>query len=173
MKDEELENIRDLAHALEASVDSKNTISVREFKEYHPLFKNNTDHKTDEYKALCSKWGFRVSLYHPVKVVGMDGKEVVKTLPALFNRVNLINNVGNEGRVINKLTHAMATDHPLRTDVEESVDLFKLSVKASQDRGVLDASAANFAELAKEFEFKDPEEQDADTKKMVSDLEWE
>jgi Asp-tRNA(Asn)/Glu-tRNA(Gln) amidotransferase C subunit len=173
MNNEEIENIKDLAHALEASIEKKNTLTTLEFKEFHPLFKNDTDHNTDEYKALCSKWGFRISLYHPVNVVVPGSNEVVKTLPAMFNKVELINNVGNEGVVINKLTHAMATNHPLRTDVEESVDLFKLSVKASQDRDALNESAAAFSDLAKEFEIPDPDQQDEGTKKMVEDLEWE
>jgi hypothetical protein len=168
----ELSEIEQLANALQSSIESKNTISTKEFKQFHPLFKKDTDTNTKEYRELCEKWSFRVSLYHPINVVNNETKKTVLKLPPMFNRVNPISNVPIGGTVINKLDHALATNHPLRTDVEEAINVFKDTVALSQDKEQLDNSATKFAEIASNAGFKPENTDDPDIKGMIDDLEW-
>lgn len=143
-----------LSRALEASIKAKNTLTVAEFKPFHPLFKKDSDTASDEYRDLCVEWTSRISAYDPVTIVNPNTDEVVLKLPPSSNRVEDINATQNPDIVVNKFNHALATNHPLRSDKEDALFLFKATIEVAQDTKRLEKEATTFAKLAEDAGFE-------------------
>ena len=167
--------IKELAVALEGAVIKKNTLTVQEFKEFHPLFKSNTDTNTPEYQELCSRWSFRVSLFDPIHIVDpTHGNAIVKDLPPMYNKVDRMANETHPEIVVNKFSHAVATAHPLRTDEEESLEIFKAALYHSQNADRLEDAANKFAHIAEDAGFESGNgEASASSKEILDQLEWD
>ncbi len=171
----DISKIKELSIALEGAVAKKNTLTVQEFKEFHPLFKKSTDTNTTEYQNLCSKWGFRVSLFDTIRIVDPAQRNaVVKELPPMYNRVDRMSNETHPEMVVNKFSHAVAMSHPLRTDEEEALDIFKAALYYSQDGDRLSEAANKFAHLSDNAGFEsDNGEASTTDKEILDQLEWD
>lgn len=167
--------IQELATALEGVVAQKNTLTVQEFKEFHPLFKSSSNSNDESYKELCSKWGFRVSLFDPITIVDpVHANAVVKVLPPMYNKVERMANETHPELIINKFAHAVATSHPLRTDEEESLEIFKAALYHSQTAERLDVDAERFAKLSENAGFENTSgEMDQNEKEILDQLDWD
>ena len=164
--------ITELAAALQRTLISKNTLTVNEFKKYHSLYKASTDKTTDAYKALCSEFADRISIYDPLTVVDPATKTPVIVLPSIFTRVDTITLTPNPIGVINKFDHSTQANNPLRTDNEESLDLFKQTIRFAQDPERIKKSVAQFEELSRAAGFDPIGEVEEARKEVLDKLEW-
>jgi len=92
------EELSRLNRVLDASIATRNTITLSEFKRYELIFKLDGRDilGNDNYDSLCREYFRRVTPYHPVYIVNNDD-EVVLTLPAVFNSVSCVSDVGEAG----------------------------------------------------------------------------
>lgn len=118
----------------------KNRVSLTEFSRYLPLFRKdwNDEITADQYHILCEDWSKRVSIFDKVEIVRdyvdeSGNYNVVFTLPPMFTRVNSLND-GNEkaDTIVTIFDNALTRNSPLRTDVEEALDLIKKAVNVAQ-----------------------------------------
>lgn len=164
--------INDLARALQNSIKEKNTLTVQEFKPFHPLFKKDSDKTTDAYRDLCVEWACTVSLYDPVNIIDpSDGNKIIKVLPPSFTKVDTLN-PNHADAAIGKFRQASATNHPLRTDVEEATELLKAVIHHSQNHIRIEEACEQFAKISKEAGFDNPDILEADNRKVLDQLEW-
>lgn len=103
------EEVAKLHRLLDKSIRHRNTMSLRDFQQYEILFrKDGPDILGDaEYAELCNDYVSKISIYHPVYIVNED-HQVVMTLPAIFNKVNSISDMGLNG---SQLVDAFSNAH--------------------------------------------------------------
>lgn len=169
---EEIDKVDALTKALQQAIEHKNTMTVTEFKQFHPLFKEGADSNNIEYQKLCNDWMRRVSMFDPIKIVDHKNN-VVAELPPQFNTVETITQTSRPDEVIGRFTKAVAEHHPLRTDEEEATDIFRAHIAVSQNSQKLDEQALSFAQMAEAAGFKPSENSTQEqTQKMLEGLEW-
>lgn len=129
-----------LQRELDKLIIDKNLMTLSEFHEYLPLFINNWQSlvTNEERNTLSDKWNRRVSIFHKVKVirdyVDSEGNRVdIFVLPPLFTRVNSLNEGNTKAdTIVTIFDNALTRNHPLRTDIEEALDLMKKAVNVAQ-----------------------------------------
>lgn len=92
------EEIAKLNQVMHSSTKERNTLTLHEFSKYEPIFKFNSRDilGDDAYDELCADYFNRITPYHPVHVVDDEGT-IVLTLPAVFNPVNSVSDLGTDG----------------------------------------------------------------------------
>lgn len=75
-----------------------NVLTIDEFQRYVPLFQysGKDTMSEEEYEELSLEYANRICRFDPVFIVG-DEKEILFTLPPVFNRTNPINSAGPTG----------------------------------------------------------------------------
>ena len=79
---------------------------LSEFQKFVPIFKYDGIHQLgeDKYTDLCTEWMQRVDIFEPLHVVDDGSKEVVFTLPPMFNRIASVDRVKG-GHDVNTAFH--------------------------------------------------------------------
>ena len=79
----------------------RNTISEIEFERYRPIFRysGRDEIGNDRYDELTQEWMARFDAFTPIYVVDDDTRELVMTLPPMFNKTNVVNLVPNGGDI--------------------------------------------------------------------------
>lgn len=114
------EEVRRLEAVLDATVKTRNTMSIHEFDRYSIIFKldGRAIIGDDEYDAICRDYFKKISVYHPVHIIADDGTEVL-TLPAIFSSVSCVSDLGPDG------SHAIDAF----TNANEATDEFNIKKK--------------------------------------------
>lgn len=70
---------------------------LSEFNRYVPIFRYEGEHQLgpERYQQLCMEWMNRVDIFEPLHVINDETREVVFTLPPMFNRIASVNRVKN------------------------------------------------------------------------------
>lgn len=165
----------------------RNRMTLTEFHEFLPLFRNNWQElvTTEEMAKLSIRWGERVSLFDKVEVVrdfvDENGNIVVAfTLPPMFTRLNSLND-GNQkaDTIVTIFDNALTKNSPLRTDVEKALVLMKKAINVAQaaSKERLQRDIREYHEIMDNLKgvlsSSDETENEDDTTFNTEDLDWE
>lgn len=153
-----------LMHLLKLQKYKKNIMTEEEFDEkYRELFQVQKNMNSDELRELAAEYMGRIDPYTPVYIVkSMDYSTVeelisepnlVLTLPAIWNRIGVVNNVGQDGvDIMQAFNNIAASDIDDRFDRKKQMYTKSLStvIQLMTDQGKLDANKAQAQEMAQE-----------------------
>lgn len=140
-----------LLEQLDKNVQERNTLTQSEFMEYQPLFLISSlkEEDADDLKNLATRWQAEVSLFHPVTIVeDNDLSKVLFVLPPMFTTIDQLNRATDRAdEVISMFDNAMRSNHPLRTDVEKSLNLLKTCVDSAKNPERINTAINQYSEL--------------------------
>lgn len=178
----------------------KNTMRLSEYEQYAPLFRTEgmpvpTENSSKEevwayndrvehLRELGTKWSFRVSLNHPVRIVeNSDETKVLFTLPTVFNTVPPVNTNDDTGEATDKvvaLMNMIKLDDSFRDRVTPAAKQVQNMVKNSrteEEREELKKEFLKHASVIEKNNTETPEEtfseSEVDPKEALDGVVWE
>lgn len=191
------------AHLLEKLnefIVKKNTMRLSEYEQYAPLFRTEgmpvpTENSSEEevwvyndrvehLRELGTKWSFRVSLNHPVRIVeNSDETKVLFTLPAVFSTIPPVNTNDDTGEATDKvdaLMNMIKLDDSFRDRVTPAAKQVQNMVKNSrteEEREELKKEFLKHASVIEKNNTETPEEtfseSEVDPKEALDGVVWE
>ena len=142
----------------------RNIISQDEFEsKYKELFTVQKNMDAEELRKLSTEYMSRIDPYTPVFIVKninyrtveelIAPDNVVLTLPAIWNKIGVVNNLGEDGvNIMQAFNNLAATDVDDRFDRKKQMYTKSLGtvIQLMTDQGKLDANKAQAQEMAQE-----------------------
>lgn len=155
------EEAKKLAHLFNLQVYRKNIMSTEDFEQYRRLFETSGDINAEELRNLSLEYMNRIDPYHPVYIVKdmnfstveelLKPDNVVLTLPAIYNKIGVVNNLGKDGvNIMQAFNNLVATDVDDRFDRKKQTysKSLQTAINLMTDQNKLDTNKKQAQEMA-------------------------
>ena len=155
------EESKKLAHLFNLQVYRKNIMSTEDFEQYKRLFETSGDINAEELRSLSLEYMNRIDPYHPVYIVKdmsfstveelLKPDNVVLTLPAIYNKIGVVNNLGKDGvNIMQAFNNLAATDIDDRFDRKKQTysKSLQTAINLMTDQNKLDTNKKQAQEMA-------------------------
>lgn len=155
------EESKKLVHLFNLQVYRKNIMSTEDFEQYRRLFETSGDINAEELKSLSLEYMNRIDPYHPVYIVKdmsfstveelLKPDNVVLTLPAIYNKIGVVNNLGKDGvNIMQAFNNLAATDIDDRFDRKKQTysKSLQTAINLMTDQNKLDINKKQAQEMA-------------------------